>query len=102
MDVHQLLTDLASLGPALGAVFCIGAVCYFLVKLLNRVLEMFEKHGDALKIISQNMQAHTDVLKEVDRNVQVNTKVTEHMSALLRDHIDINRSELTRSAQKTL
>lgn len=91
MDIHQLLTDLASLGPALGAVFCIGAVCYFLVKLLNRVLEMFEKHGEALSVISKNMQAHTDVLKEVDRNVQVNTRVTEHMSNLLRNHIDVNR-----------
>lgn len=91
MDIHQFLADIANLGPALGAVFCIGAVCYFLVKLLGRVLEMFEKHGDALKVISQNMQAHTDVLKEVDRSLQVNTRVTEHMSALLKNHIDVSR-----------
>ena len=91
MDTHQILLDIAALGPALGAVVCIGVVCFFLVKLLNRVLGMLENHGDALKIISQNMQAHTDVLKEVDRNVQVNTRVTEHMSTLLRNHVDFTK-----------
>jgi len=83
-----ILRDIANLGPALGAVVAIGIVCYFLVQLLKKVLDMFEKHGDALSIVSKNMQAHTDVLKGVERNVQQNTEITQHMNQLLKTHLN--------------
>lgn len=83
-----ILRDIANLGPALGAVVAVGIVCYFLVQLLKKVLDMFDKHGEALSIVAKNMQAHTDVLKEVERNVQQNTEVTQHMTKLLKTHLN--------------
>lgn len=83
MDIHQFLLDFNALGPALAAVLVIGVVCYFLIKLLARVLDMFDKHGETLKTINHNMNGHTNVLKEVEYNVKANTKVTERMSELL-------------------
>lgn len=70
MEPQSLLQGLANLGPALGAVVVIGVICW-------KLLQMFDKHGDAIKTISETM-------KEVDRSVQANTKATECMAEVLR------------------
>jgi hypothetical protein len=70
MNPESLLQGLANLGPALGAVVVIGIICW-------KLLQMFDKHGDAINKISQTM-------KEVDRSVQANTKATECMAEMLR------------------
>ncbi len=44
---------------------------------LIKLLQMFDKHGDVIKHISETM-------KEIDRSVQANTKATECMAEMLR------------------
>ena len=70
--METLLQDLGSLGPALGSVAVIGIICW-------KLLQMFDKHGDAIKNISETLQGQTQILKQVDQNVQANTRATDRM-----------------------
>ncbi len=83
MDVHQLLLDFNALGPALSAVIVIGVVCYFLLKLLGRVLDMFEKHTDAIKTMGDAMQDHSHLVKGFEKSIYANTVATERLHQLL-------------------
>lgn len=70
--MESLLQDLGSLGPALGSVTVIGIICW-------KLLQMFDKHGDAIKKISETLQGQSQILKQVDQNVQANTRATDRM-----------------------
>lgn len=70
--METLLQDLGSLGPALGSVAVIGIICW-------KLLQMFDKHGDAIKNISETLQGQSQILKQVDQNVQANTRATDRM-----------------------
>lgn len=74
--MEALLGSLAQLGPALGSVVVIGIVCW-------KLLDMFSKHGDALSMVSKNMQAHTEALITISHNVETNTKATEKMVEII-------------------
>ncbi len=83
MDLHQLLLDFNALGPALAAVLVIGVVCYFLLRLLGRVLDMFEKHTDAIKTMGDAMQDHSHLVKGVEKSIEANTIATEKLHQLI-------------------
>ena len=78
--MESILQGLASLGPALGSVTVIGVICW-------KLLQIFDKHGDAIKGISETLHGHAHMLKEVDRNVQANTRATERMAQLLEQNL---------------
>lgn len=79
----ELFDGFAKLGPPLGSVVAIALISYFaitgILKVLSSVLSMFDKHGEALKVISDNMSAHTRVVSDMSENVRANTKATEQM-----------------------
>lgn len=54
--MNSQLEQLASLGPALGAVAVIGMICW-------KLLIIMEKQSKAMEEISKNMQAQTDCTK---------------------------------------
>jgi hypothetical protein len=64
--MDSILQGLASLGPALGSVTVIGVICW-------KLLQLFDKHVDAINQIS--------------RNVTANTKATERMASLLEQRL---------------
>ena len=70
--MESLLQDQGSLGPALGSVTVIGIICW-------KLLQMFDKHGDAIKKISETLQGQSQILTQVDQNVQANTRATDRM-----------------------
>lgn len=72
----NFLQDLANLGPALGSVAVIGILCW-------KLLQIFDKHGDAIKNMSETLHGQTEMLKQVDGNVQANTRATDRMSQFL-------------------
>jgi hypothetical protein len=83
MDLHQFLLDFNALGPALAAVLVIGVVCYFLLRLLGRVLDMFEKHTDAIQTMGDAMQDHSHLVKGVEKSIEANTIATEKLHQLI-------------------
>jgi hypothetical protein len=74
--MDSILQDLANLGPALGSVTVIGIICW-------KLLQLFDKHGDAIKNISETLHGQTEMLKQVDSNVQANTRATDRVAMLL-------------------
>lgn len=87
MNIEAIISSLGNVGAPLASLLVILLAGYhvvnFLVKALERTLDMFTKHGEALKSIENNMQAHTLVIKELGSNIIENTKATERMSILL-------------------
>lgn len=87
MDMETIITGLSNLAPpvaSLAIMAWIGKyVVGFLIETNTKTLEMFNKHGEALKSIENNMNAHTLVIKELGTNIAANTKMTEKISYVL-------------------
>ena len=74
--MESILQDLANLGPALGSVTVIGILCW-------KLLQIFDKHGDAIKTMSETLNGQTEMSKQVDGSVQANTRATDRVAILL-------------------
>lgn len=87
MDMETIITGLSNLAPpvaSLAIMAWIGKyVVGFLIETNTKTLEMFNKHGEALKSIENNMNAHTMVIKELGTNIAANTRMTEKISYVL-------------------
>lgn len=89
MDIASILKELGTLGPSLGAVVVVGAVCYFLVKLLKglteKYLKMFDDHLRINHEMSNNMRATNEAIIKMNDNVKENTEVTREMRNYLKN-----------------
>lgn len=57
----DIVSSLSQLGPALGSVVVIGIICW-------KLLDLFARNVDALKSISQNVDANT---RATERMMQI-------------------------------
>ena len=89
--MDSLISALSNLAPPVASLAIMAWIGWrvvgFLIEANTKTLDMFNKHGEALKSIEGNMNAHTLVIKELGANISVNTKATEQMSRLLEKKI---------------
>lgn len=87
MDVAEIIKQLGTLGPSLGAVVVVGSVCYFLIKLLKgltvKYLQVFDEHLRVVHEMSNNIRSNNDTINKMIENVQANTVATQKMSDFL-------------------
>lgn len=110
-EVSSAIHEFSTLGPALGSVFVIGVICYYLVKLIKNIIEklltMFTEHSKALSEIRENMNANTQVMTaqaemihKVASNVESNTEVTHHSAKVTEQMSEILTEFLKETKKK--
>lgn len=86
MDVGSLAETIKAfqdLAPSVAAVVVIGIIAVALIKMVNKVLEMFDRHAEALGVVKLSMEANTKVTSELGNNIRTNTETLSRLTGAI-------------------
>lgn len=83
MDMSELFNALGNVAPPVASLAIMAWIGWKVIEFLfntnKETVQMFHKHGEALKVVSDNMQANTEIVHKMSNNVEQNTKAMEQM-----------------------
>lgn len=65
--ISGTISDLAALSPAIGALVIVALFGYLMI---TKLLDILQKHSEAMSAMSQNISANTSVTKETKDMIQ--------------------------------
>lgn len=81
--METLISSLGNIAPPVASLAIMAWIGWRVIEFLfntnKETIQMFHRHGEALRVVSDNMQANTDIVHKMSNNVEQNTKAMEQM-----------------------